>query len=95
MRGFGSVEETHVREFGRGLKRLEQSLDAAESYGRNGDCHAMMDEAARAFEIRGALNTHRDAAPMRVREYHAREWVASGTRLNFLRQAMKRCIGGG
>jgi len=94
MRGFGSVESTHAREFSRGLKRLEHSLTAAESYGRNGDCYAMMDEAVVAFKIRGELNAHRDAAPMRVREFHARDWVASGTRLNFLRQAMKRCVGG-
>ena len=84
----------NVRNFARGLRTLEKSLDAAESYGRNGDCHAMMDEAARAFEIRGEVNMHRDSAPASVRGFHAREWVGLGTRLNFLRQAMKRCIGG-
>jgi hypothetical protein len=40
------------------------------------------------------MNVHRDSARMSVRGIHARQWVAQGTRLNFLRQAMKRCVGG-
>jgi len=92
--GFGATEMMHDREFARRFRDLDESLDAAESYGRNGDCHAMMDEAARAFDLRGQMNVHRDSARMSVRGIHARQWVAQGTRLNFLRQAMKRCVGG-
>ncbi len=92
-RGFGGVVGEHSQQFARGLRKLEQSLNAAESYARNGDCYAMMDEAAQAFEIRGQLNAHRDSASAPSREYHARTWVALGTRLNFLRQSMKKCVG--
>jgi len=90
--GFGSSDARHGGEFARGLQALGESLDAAESYARNGDCYAMMDEAARAFELRGTVNTHRDAASARERGTFARNWVALGTRLNFLRQSMKRCV---
>jgi hypothetical protein len=53
-----------------------------------------MDEAARAFQIRGELDAHRESTSADARGRHARTWVAAGTRLNFLRQSLKRCVQG-
>lgn len=92
--GFGAIESKHDREFVRGLKSLQESLDTAESLARNGDCYALMDEAARAFQIRGELDAHRESTSADARGRHARTWVAAGTRLNFLRQSLKRCVQG-
>jgi hypothetical protein len=88
--GFGAYDAKHERDFVSGLKALQKSLDSAESYARNGDCYALVDEAERAFKLQGSL----DPASVDVRGRHARSWVALGTRLNFLRQSLKRCVNG-
>lgn len=92
--GFGSYAAKHERDFVSGLKALQKSLDSAESYARNGDCYALVDEAERAFKLQGSLNVDRDSASVDVRGRHARSWVALGTRLNFLRQSLKHCVNG-
>ena len=93
--GFGSSSAGHVVEFGRALRDLAESLQTAEGLHRNGMCHALMDEAARAFRLEGEMEEHRKYVSKAVREKHVPERIRLGAKLNFLRQHMKSCIAPG
>lgn len=90
-RGFGfSLAQHEIRFRGR-LWALQHSLNSAERVLRGGDCQAGVDEFAQAFQEYGEVEGEmRNLVSVSSKE--TAMFRKSGVRLNFLRQAMKRCV---
>jgi hypothetical protein len=76
------------------MDNADGSATSAERAFRNGDCYAGIESAVSAFQEYGEARGHRDALPSSNfdKGVRGKRWIVLGTRLNFLRQAMKRCV---
>jgi hypothetical protein len=92
-RGFSGSGPEHGRHYNEFLDRTNRFLDSAERVLRGGDCRAGIEAATSAFESYGEAHAHRVWLKPRNRRFSDDEWIRTGTRLNFLRQALKRCVG--
>lgn len=100
MRGFGATKAEHGRMFVGLLQDCEGHLDSAERVLRGGDCEAGVESTLAAERLYGEARAHLSYAPFATRAehlvVHEKNRYASATRrLNFLRQALKRCVRGG
>ncbi len=94
MRGFGLIPREHGERFVGLLQDAEGHMDSAERVLRGGDCVAGVESTLAAERLFGEARGHYVYARRDVRVAHQMRWAQATRRLNFLRQALKRCVGG-
>lgn len=91
-RGFGAKQAEHGRMFVGLLQDCEGHLDSAERVLRGGDCYAGIDSVLSAERLYGEARGHVVYAPHALRVEYQTHFAQATRRLNFLRQALKRCV---
>ncbi len=77
------------------LQDCEGHLDSAERVLRGGDCEAGVESTLAAERLYGEARGHYNGASRRVSGENYERFARATKRLNFLRQALKRCVRGG
>lgn len=89
--GFSGSRAEHARMVQGLLVDTEGHLDSAERVLRGGDCHAGIDSAMAAERYFGEARGHYSHATATL--LTRKRMQGAMRRLNFLRQALKRCAG--
>ena len=92
--GFGSIPREHKRMFLGLLQDCEGHLDSAERVLRGGDCEAGVESTLAAERLYGEARAHY-SGNRQIKPRDQTRFSSATRRLNFLRQALKRCVRGG
>ena len=91
--GFGGTRDEHRMMFLGLLEQAEEYMTSAERVLRGGDCEAGVESALAAERYFGEARGNLSHASKRVLAANWNRFGQAMKRLNFLRQALKRCVG--
>jgi hypothetical protein len=92
-RGFGSPPAEHKRMFLGLLQDAEGHLDSAERVLRGGDCAAGVESTLAAERLYGEARAHYNSRTAQINPQAQARFQHATKRLNFLRHALKKCVG--